>query len=173
MVTGQQPQETYTLNTTESVINWKGSYSFLFSEHTGTVHFINGALYSSNGNITGGDFSINMTTISNEGFLEGKGAVGHLRNEDFFDVEKYPLARLVITNVAYYEEDNKLHQVEADFTIKGITKPIKFNAFVNEEKKQMTARLKLDRTLWGINYNNKMKDHAISETMEFDVLLQF
>lgn len=32
-------QETYALNTSQSVINWKGTYAFQFSEHNGTVDF--------------------------------------------------------------------------------------------------------------------------------------
>jgi len=167
-----QIQNTHSLHLEESVINWKGSYAFKFSEHTGTVHFKEGTLYSSNKGITGGTFVIDMTTISNEDYLQKQGAVAHLRDTDFFDVSKFPEAKLVITNVTYYTNNNE-HVLEANLTIKGVTKPIEFRAFVDGTKKQMTAKLKIDRTRWGITYNNKLKDNAIAEAVEFDVFLQF
>lgn len=156
----------------KSVINWKGTYSFLFSEHTGTVQFKEGKLYTANRNITGGDFIIDMTTISNEDYLNNRGAVEHLRNPDFFDVEQFPKAKLVITHIEYFYPNNE-HIIDADLTIKGITKPIEFRATVDEPNKQMRARLKIDRTRWGIIYNHKIKNQAISDAIEFDVLLQF
>ena len=170
-VTGQS-QKTYQLNNQKSSIIWVGSYTFLMSEHTGTVNFIEGELITTNGNITGGNFIIDMTTISNPEYVDGVGPVEHLRNKDFFDVKKFPKATLVITSVEYFSENNQ-HKMLANFTIKDKTKPIEFWAVSNTETKQVTTQFKIDRTLWGITHNNKMRDHAISDAIEFDVILQF
>ena len=167
-----QSQTTYTLDPFASSIQWKGSYSFSFSSHTGTLHFKEGELTTNNGTITGGTFVVDMTTLSNEDHLMGRGPVAHLKNEDFFDVEKFPEATLVITKVNYSKSENR-HEMQADLTLKGITKPIIFRAYADGPKKQLSAQLKLDRTLWGITYNNKLKNEAISDAMELDVLLQF
>ena len=35
----------------------------------------------------------------------------------------------------------------------------------------MTTKFKIDRTLWGINYNSKLKDQAISDAIGFEVKL--
>lgn len=171
IVTGQT-QNTHPLDLTESVINWKGTYAFLFSEHTGTVHFKEGELQTTDGHITGGTFVIDMTTISNEDYLSKRGAVEHLRDTDFFDVAKYPNAMLEITNVIYHANYNE-HKIEANLTIKGITQPINFIAFVDADAKRMITKFKIDRTRWGITYNNKVKNKAIAEAIEFNVLLQF
>lgn len=170
-VTGQS-QKTYQLDHQQSSITWVGSYTFLMSEHKGTVNFTEGALITSNENITGGNFIIDMTTISNPEYVEGIGPVEHLRNKDFFDVKKFPKATLVITSVAYFSENNQ-HKMLANLTIKNKTQPIEFWAVANSETKQLTTQFKIDRTLWGITHNNKLRDHAISDAIEFDVILQF
>jgi polyisoprenoid-binding protein YceI len=167
-----QNQETHQLNTEQSVINWQGSYSFSFSEHTGTVHFKEGELITLGGNITGGSFVIDMTTISNEAYLRQEGAVKHLRGDDFFDVEKFPDAKLVLTSVEYFTNENT-HRIFAYLTIKGITKNIRFYATADGDAKTLEAKFKIDRTRWGITYNHKLKDEAISDAMEFIINLQF
>ena len=170
--TAQHLDTTYTLDTQQSVIHWKGTYSFQFSEHKGTVHFSQGTLYTMNNQITGGEFTIDMTTIDNEDHRAGRGPVEHLKNEDFFDVPQFPKATLKITAVEYFENTNT-HEIFADITIKGITKSQKFYATADATTNALTTQFKIDRTRWGITYNNKLKDHAISDAVEFDVKLIF
>lgn len=167
-----QSQKTYPLNTQQSTIEWKGSYAFLFSSHSGTVRFKNGTLRTHDGNITGGQFTVDMTTISNEEYEKGVGPVAHLRNSDFFYVEQYPEASLVFTSVEYFKNEN-IHKILAALTIKGITQTITFWATVQEATKTMETRFIIDRTLWGITYNNKLKNDAISDAIELIVKLQF
>ncbi|MCH9660816.1 MAG: YceI family protein [Bacteroidetes bacterium] len=167
-----QDQKTYQLNAQESIINWRGTYSFLFSEHTGTVHFKEGTLIAEKGNIKGGDFTIDMTTITNEDYKKGVGAVKHLRSDDFFNVTKHTEAQLGITKVEYYANENR-HKISADLTIKGITKSIEFWADVDGTAKTLMTKFKIDRVRWGITHNSKTRDHAISDAIEFDVHLQF
>lgn len=167
-----QEQQTYFLDTEQSVINWIGNYAFNFSEHTGTVQFSSGELTTVNGNITGGSFIIDMTTISNAEYLEGIGPVAHLRDTDFFNVLKYPQATLVINSVEFFPNEN-LHKILANLTIKGITKPIEFWATASEADLSLETQFKIDRTRWGITYNNKLKNHAIAEGVGFKVYLKF
>lgn len=168
-----QHQKTYQLNTKKSTIKWKGSYTFQISEHTGTVNFMEGTLTTANNTITGGNFTIDMTSINNEeNRLQGVGPVGHLKDSDFFDVIKYPTASLNITKVNYFPDENR-HQMFGDLTIKGITKNIEFWAVADGMTKHINTTFRIDRTRWGITHNNKLKNHAISDAIEFDVTLQF
>lgn len=167
-----QIKETYPLNTSQSVLNWRGTYAFLFSEHSGTVQFKEGFLTTTDTHITGGSFVIDMNSITNEDYRNNVGPVEHLKNGDFFDVQQYPEARLVINKVTYFQEENR-HKMEADLTIKGITNLIEFWSTVDAEKKRMSTKFKIDRTRWGITYNNKLKNHAISEAIEFEAILDF
>jgi polyisoprenoid-binding protein YceI len=113
-----------------------------------------------------------MNSITNEDYRNNEGPVNHLKNDDFFDVPNYPEARLTIRKVSYFEEDNQ-HKMEADLTIKGITRSIEFWATVDGTTKTMSTRFKIDRQRWGISYNNKLKNHAISDAIEFEVFLDF
>lgn len=167
-----QEQKTFVLDTQASVINWMGSYAFNFSEHTGTVQFKEGVLTTVDGNITGGSFVIDMTTISNEEYLKGIGPVEHLRDSDFFDVNKHKEASLVITGIEYFETEN-IHRFYADLTIKGITKAIKFMAQADSANNTIEAKFKIDRQRWGITYNNRFKNDAIADGIGFMVSLQF
>ncbi len=167
-----QNQEIHQLDTEKSTIKWKGTYAFQFSEHQGTVQFQDGRLIVVADAIIGGDFIIDMTTISNEDYLQGIGPVEHLRNADFFNVPKFPQAQLVITSVEYFPNEN-IHKILADLTIKGITKPIEFWATADGVKKTLETKFKIDRTQWGITHNNKLKNHSISDAIEFYVTLQF
>lgn len=161
------------LDSNNSRIHWKGYYLFKMSQHEGTVYFENGFLTTVNGDITGGSFSIDMTSITNPEYeSSGNGPIEHLKDPDFFHVKKYPKASLEITSVEYYKESND-HRFLANLTIKGITKPIEFYAKVDGDKKTVKTQFKIDRTRWGITYNNEMKDHTISDGVEFDVFLQF
>ncbi|MEQ3654242.1 MAG: YceI family protein [Dokdonia sp.] len=166
-------QQYYALDTQNSVLDWTGSYSFSFSEHTGTVSFREGMITTRDGKIESGSFIIDMTTITNPDYeARGHGPVGHLKDEDFFDVTKFTTAKLVFTKVEYFEQSNH-HKIEANLTIKGLTRPITFYATADGEKRSFHARIKIDRTRWGITYNNALKNEAISDAIEFEAKLLF
>ena len=173
LVTSQHlNQETFQLNIEKSVINWKGTYAFQFSEHQGTVNFSHGILEAFNGKIVGGYFEIDMTSILYEDGRSDTGPVEHLMNSDFFYVKKFPKAQLKVNTVTYFEQDN-LHKMEGDLTIKGISHPIEFWATANAEDRSLKTRFKIDRRDWGITYNHKLKNNAISNAIEFEVELLF
>ncbi|MFC4633451.1 YceI family protein [Dokdonia ponticola] len=168
----QNSKESYTLNLEKSLLYWKGSYTFNISEHNGIVLFKTGELATTDDFITGGSFVIDMQSINNMPDSDHKGPIEHLKDTDFFDVEKFPEAKLVFTAVEYLPNSNT-HKIYADLTIKGITKSIKFYADVDGVKKTFKAHFKIDRTRWGITYNNKAKDKAISDAIEFKAFLKF
>ncbi|NQX78584.1 YceI family protein [Gilvibacter sp.] len=163
---------TYLLDTERSLINWRGYYAFKFSEHKGTVNFRSGELRTDGGAIVGGSFVIDMNSISNRDYLEGNGPVEHLKDEDFFFVKKFPFALLEIETVEYFPEENK-HKFIATLTIKGVSNQQEFWGVADGDALELRTQFKIDRTRWGITYNNDLKDHAIAEAIEFDVYLKF
>lgn len=167
-----QLQKTYPLNTEKSVLHWKGTYSFLFSEHSGVVSFKEGQLQTESTHIVGGSFTIDMTSITNEDYKLNQGPVKHLKDKDFFDVPNFSEAKLVITKVSYFAEENQ-HKMEANLTIKNKTLPVEFWATVDPIKKVLNTRFKIDRRRWGITHNKKLKNHAISDAIEFEAELFF
>lgn len=163
-------QQELKIDTSKSELKWYGYHSFYFGGHNGTVDFKKGHFIKTGDKITGGEFTIDMTTLVNTDGGYMKGLVNHLKNEDFFNVKKHPLAQLVIKEVHYHDATHM--QVKADLTIKGITKPVKFQAEIDFEKSQMFTKFKIDRTRWGITYNSKIKNSAISEGIGFEVTLR-
>lgn len=117
-----------------------------------------------------------MHTIINTDGKYSEMLVGHLKNEDFFDVEKYPIAQLEILSVKYL--NNTEIETHANLTIKGITNKINFNSVLEDSRDSfiMKSSFIIDRTKWGVNYESKsildgLKDDAISDAIEFEVIV--
>ncbi|WP_299525390.1 YceI family protein [Winogradskyella sp.] len=165
-------QEKLEINTVKSELKWFGEYSFYFGGHHGTISISEGHFIKTNEVITGGEFIIDMNSIICLDIEDEEGnasLVDHLKNEDFFEVGKFPTAKLVITNVQYHDSTNM--EISADLTIKGVTLPINFQAEANYNKQQMTTKFKIDRQRWGVDYNSKLRDGAIADGIGFEVTL--
>ena len=170
-------QEILNLDTSKSSIKWFGEYAFYFGGHNGIINFKKGHFIKTNDKISGGEFVIDMTTIKSLDIENAKGRASldkHLKDKDFFEVSKFPSAKIVFTDVIY-ETKSKL-KIYANLIIKDISKPTNFRAKLNFEKETMTTKFKIDRTLWGVTYNSKeiegkLKDGLISDAIGFDVKL--
>jgi polyisoprenoid-binding protein YceI len=170
-------QEKLDVNTSKSSIKWNGEYAFYFGGHNGVINLKQGHFIKTKGKITGGEFIIDMTSIKSLDIDDEKGRASldkHLKDKDFFEVNKFPIAKLVFTDVIY-ETNNEL-KIYANLTIKEITSSINFRAEINFEKEEMTTKFKIDRTIWGVTYNSKeiegkLKDGLISDAIGFEVKL--
>jgi len=164
------------VNAENSTIKWIGSK--VASSHEGNVSIQKGMLMIDHGTLVGGQFSIDMTSISNTD-MEGRKKERlewHLKNADFFDVEQFPLAIITITNAAKGEGNS--YDIAADLTIKGITHPVTFPAKVEINGKNFLAKanIKIDRTKWDIQYCSgsffkDLGDKLILDEIEFDISL--
>ncbi len=152
-----------------SKIVWKG-YKVTGS-HQGIIAIKSGHLNFSEDKLTGGEFTIDMSTITNtdlEGEYKGK-LEGHLKSDDFFGVEKFPTASLIFTKVKSTGKNS--YEVTGDITIKGKTETVSFNVSVYGSKANVS--LKIDRTKFDIRYGSTsffdgLKDKAIYD--EFDLV---
>ena len=94
------------------------------SSHDGTVNVKSGNLVLKNGSVVGGQFVLDMTTINAtdlSGEYQGK-LNGHLKNGDFFEVEKYPEMTFVSTSTKKVS-DTKF-TLTGYLTMHGVTKPV-------------------------------------------------
>jgi len=165
------------VNAENSTIKWIGSK--VASSHEGTVNIQKGMLMIDHGTLVGGQFSIDMTSISNTDIESEEYRAklnGHLKNEDFFNVEQFPLAIITITKAV--KGDDNSYKIIADLTIKGITHPVTFAAVVTVKGLNVlaTAKIKIDRTKWDIKYGSgsffeNLGDKMILDEIEFDVSL--
>lgn len=166
-------QEKLNIDVDKSEIKWIGEYTFYFGGHDGTIKFKEGNFIKTKNKITGGEFVIDMNSITNTDIKTEEAntsLVNHLKDPDFFDVEKFPISKLVISKVEYHDANHM--KIYANFTIKGITLPIDFQAEINDEKQQMKAKFKIDRMRWGISYNSKLRDGALSDAIGFEIKLR-
>lgn len=163
----------HTVDTENSSLVWTGSK--VTGQHTGTVDIKEGALYTKEGQIVGGNFVLDLTTINTtdmQGEYKDK-LDAHLKDADFFDVTKYPTATFQITSVeADAAEEGKL-KVSGNLTIKDIVKNISFDANVTEATDstiKVSADFNIVRGDWGVNYEGK-KDDLISKEINFKLSL--
>lgn len=167
----------YTVDTELSTIKWKG-YKVTGS-HYGNVSIQSGSLKLDDSKLVGGDFVIDMTSISVKD-LEGGSAKkleGHLKSKDFFGIDKHPTAKLKITKAVPYGTSGK-YKVLADLTIKSTTKSIKFMANVadNEGKVTADAKITIDRSEYDIRYGSgsffdNLGDKTIYDEFELEINL--
>ena len=165
------------VNADNSTVKWIGSK--VASSHEGAVNIQKGVLMIDHGTLVGGQFSIDMNSISCsdiESEKKNQYLVGHLKNEDFFNVEQFPLATITITKAVKGEGNS--YEILADLTIKGITHPVTFPAKVeiNGLNFLATAKIKIDRTKWDIKYGSgsffeNLGDKMILDEIQFDVYL--
>ena len=90
-----QSATVYTVNTASSAINWVGSKPT--GQHSGTLNLSSGNLAVVDGNITAGEFVLDMNSIANADMAGQEGQQkleGHLKTGDFFEVENYPTGNL-------------------------------------------------------------------------------
>lgn len=161
------------VNVQNSVVKWTG-YK-VTGQHEGTIMLKQGVLIYNENELVGGKFIMDMTTI-NTTDLEGdykKKLDGHLKDNDFFGVEKFKTSSLIFTSV---KPNGSNYVVEADLTIKGITNSVKFNMTVSEDT--ASADLKIDRTKFDIKYGSAsffdgLKDRAIYDEFDLNVNLSF
>ena len=162
------------VNVEKSKVTWKG-YKVTGS-HEGTIAISSGVLKFNDDKLVGGEFSIDMTTLTNTD-IKGKSAKnleGHLKSDDFFGVEKYPTAQITFKNVKPSGKNS--YTVMADLTIKEKTNPIVFEISIYGSK--ATASLKVDRTKYDVRYGStsffdNLKDKAIYDEFDLIVDLQF
>jgi len=163
-------QKEVKVDTNSSQIAWVGKK--VTGQHNGTVNIKEGALEMEDGQVTGGSFVIDMTTIDVldlEGEYKGK-LMGHLRSDDFFSVEDHPTAKFIITSIDKSEATDATHFVAGDLTIKGITNKITFpaNVTIQDGKANAKASFALDRTKWQVKYGSGSFFDGLGDKMIYD-----
>ena len=155
------------VNVAESSLLWKGFKPT--GSHNGTVKLTSGAMSVSNGVITAGEFVIDMNSLAD---ADGSTRLdGHLKSADFFDVEKYPTSKFVVTSSELKE--GKV-MVTGNLTIKDVTKSITIPATISEVEGVITFKsetFELNRADFNVKYGSKsffdnLKDKFINDNME-------
>ena len=163
-------------NKTQSLIRWYGE-ELTGKTHFGNLSFKEGQIELQDGLIIGGNFVVNMTSLSVEDLSGGAKArlEGHLRSDDFFSVDKYPEATLKISQKAKVEGD--VQKLYGELTIKGIKHAVDFSIIL-VDKKTATANLTFDRSKYNVRFRSgsffeNLGDKLILDDIRMEVSLQW
>ncbi len=135
----------------KSKIEWLGQK--VGGEHFGTIQLKSGEIIlSKEEKIIGGEFIVDMSTIECTDLIgRGKQSLeSHLKDEDFFDIQKYPTSKLQITS-----SDKK--KIYGTISIKGSSEPIEFDYQLQSRGGQyiIFSEIKINRTKFNISYKSK------------------
>ncbi|MEM9526990.1 MAG: YceI family protein [Bacteroidota bacterium] len=171
----------YNVDPAASSINWEGTK--VAYGHVGTVPVTNGQLMVAEGELKGGQFSIDLREIKNTDIEDAEKSaklVGHLHSEDFFDVANHPMAEFTITQIqAAAEGEEYTHDITGNLTLRGESRSITIPATVSMEGGQLkanTPKFTIDRTEWGVTYKNSgiegiVKDEIINDNIGLEIML--
>jgi len=170
-------EQIYKVDNEASKVFWKAKK--VTGEHSGYIGISTGTLKVDNGKLKGGSFEIDTRTITVTDIADAAPnarLVGHLKGEDFFAVEKFPTANLLITSVT--PSGTNTYDLKGKLTIKGVTNEVSFPATVSIDKNKLSAKAQLtvDRTKYNIRYGSKnffdnLGDKAIYDDFELDITL--
>lgn len=158
-----------------STVNWTGKK--VLGLHTGSINIANGFIEIENNNILGGEIQIDMTSIVVTDIDDKKTHdefLGHLKNDDFFSVDKFSTSKLVITSAKQIGQ-NKF-DINGILTIKDISHPVNFiSTFeVFTDFLHSLGEIVIDRTLYNIRYGSgKFIDNLGDKLIYDDFVLQF
>jgi polyisoprenoid-binding protein YceI len=156
-----------------SDVHWWG-YKVAKSEassHDGTVKVKSGDMIMKGNNLVGGSFVLDMTSI-NSTDLTGEYQQklnGHLKNGDFFEVEKFPTASFKITSVKKNSDKIYNSLVTGNLTVKGKTNPITFPAKIAYSKgvvSLVSEKFSFDRQKFDVAYKSTMQDVFVKDDIE-------
>ncbi|MFC0518703.1 YceI family protein [Mucilaginibacter angelicae] len=139
----------------KSNIDWVGRK--VTGAHNGTIAIKDGSLAFTDGQLTGGKFDIDTTSIKILDITDpatNAQFAGHLASDDFFNSENYPEAQFVVTAIS--KGNNDTYRITGDLTIKGITHAVGFDAQVTAaaDTVSATGKVVVDRTKYGMKFRS-------------------
>ena len=173
---GLSQAQNLTASLEQSNIRWYGE-ELTGKTHFGDLSFKDAHIEVQDGIITGGNFVVNMTSLSVED-LSGGGKArleGHLKSDDFFSVEKHPEATLKITQKAKVKDG--VQTLFGKLTIKGIEHPVEFTMNLGENNTAL-AGLTFNRSKYNVRFRSgsffeNLGDKLILDDIRMEVSLKW
>ncbi len=143
------------INTLEGQVKWTG-YG-VGKSHGGTLQIKSGEIKLVDDVATQLSFVVDMKSLTSP---DSEKLVGHLKNSDFFDVEKFSEGIFKSTEIKLIKQakaNGSNYSIKGDLTIKGKTNPIEFTASISHEGKKYMGLAEFeiaDRTKYDIVYNS-------------------
>lgn len=181
-VTTTREGSVYKVDTMNSKIEWKG-FKILKSDatnHFGTIKFESGDVTVKDGKLESGKFVADMNSLENVDLkddAEQKGKLeDHLKSGDFFETEKFPTASFEITKVSEAAAGGDYSTVlDGNLTIKGITKPVQFNANVSVKDGEVSIATEpkdILREDFGVKFQMPVQNGLIKNEVNLQILVK-
>lgn len=170
--------DTYTANTDQSTIEWKGFKPT--GSHYGTIAIKDGVLNVSDDSIESGNFTVDMSSIVVNDLPkeeeDNAKLTGHLKSADFFDVETYPTTSFEVTGI---ETADGKTMLSGNLTMKDATNNISFpvSTEMKDDMLMLTSEtFTIDRSKWNVKYGSKsffdnLGDKFINDDIELKISL--
>jgi rhodanese-related sulfurtransferase len=172
------------IDLTQSWVEWTGRN--LLSKHRGRVGLRSGQLEFVQGQLIRGDVVIDLKNIvcfDLQSTPTHDILIRHLQSDDFFDVERFPDALLIINSARKIDgaSPGQLnYEIIADLTLKGVVAPLAFRVAAGvtpDGRAAAQAILSFDRTRWNVLYGSaryfqRVGMHMVNDLvdLEFKVL---
>ena len=172
------PTTALRVDTTASVVNWRGTKFAGRGKHEGLVRLSGGSLDLCDGALSGGRFTLDMRTIEVTDIPKSDPIPrarlrNHLMSDDFFAVETYPEATFEIGRVESLAGDSL--QLHGTLTLRGVSEGIAFSADVptsTPDRFHATAQFSLDRQRWGVAFRgDELTSGLVDDAIALDVRL--
>ena len=171
----------YELDTLNSRIEWKG-YKVVKSDqssHFGTIKFESGDLTIKDGVLESGKFVADMNSLTSVDLKDDAEQLGklngHLKSGDFFETDKFPTASYEITKVSKNEAGDYNTLLDGNLTIKGITKPMQFNANVSVKEGEVSIATEpkdINREEFGVKFQMPVANGVIKDEVNIQILIK-
>lgn len=151
----------YRIDPENSRLEWIGRN--LNNRHFGRIDIQGGDLEIVGGRLSAGSIVLDMNTISNLDLQDPVWRdmlITHLKSDDFFGVERFPVASFTLTG--WEEQEGASSEAPngfatGDLTIRDVTRRVSFLAIVAPQPDgsiKAHAAFDIDRTLWNVNYGS-------------------
>lgn len=173
------PVDTVCVDTSRSLVRWKGT-EVAGDGHAGVVGFADGRIRLREGRVAGGAVTVDMRTIAITDIpadqVEARRQLrDHLAHEEFFAVDRFPTARLVLTGVERGEHG--LYRVAGNLAIRDSVHNVAFEVtapVVTAETVWATADFGIDRRLWGVEFDGRtsaLRNAIVHDVIQLEIAL--
>lgn len=165
----------FTVTPHDSKVMWSGEVLGVY-EHTGTVDVVEGMFTTKGEQITEGNFTIDLTTMTatddNYNPEEGKSKeklIEHLSSPDFFDVANHPTSTFEIIS-----HDTENNTITGNLTVRGNTNEETItDVEIDFNENAASGKLTIDRKKYDVAFTHPAQDVVISDDVHLKVKLMF
>jgi polyisoprenoid-binding protein YceI len=144
----------YRIDTTRSSVKWKAAK--VTNAHDGGFREYDGTVTVNGDDVTAVRLNIQTRSI----WADNEKLTGHLKSDDFFQVEKHPTATFEADRFEKIDSAGMTHMVTGNLTLLGNTKSVSFPASITVRDSVVNAKADfiINRKDWGIVYTGAPDD---------------